>query len=240
VRRGTFTVWASLDIVAGRSLRPWRDADPPDDPVAVALALCAAGARRLHVADLDAARSSEAVNRGLLLEVARISPCPVQVSGGLRSSDEVGAVLAAGAERAVLSPAALGDVPALRSTLQSHPERVAALLDLRSGRVGAGIPLPDAVRLLEDAGVAAFIVTDLAREGTMSGPGLESLRAVAGLARVPVVAAGGIGTVQDLAAVRALEPAGVTGAIVGRSLYEGRITLDDLNREADGPEVGVI
>lgn len=233
-----FTVWASVDVSGGRSLRSWPGADPPDSPVAVGRALCAAGARRLHVADLDAARTGEAVNLALLLEVASTSPCPVQVSGGLRSADDVDDVLAAGAERAVLSSAALSDEAALRRAFSRRPGRVAALLDVRAGRVGRSVPLADAVRLFEEAGAVALVHTDLEQEGTMSGPGVAGLRAVARLTELPLVAAGGIASLRDLAAVRALQPVGVRGAIIGRSLYEGRMTLADAHRVADGPPGG--
>ncbi|CAN5693483.1 1-(5-phosphoribosyl)-5-[(5-phosphoribosylamino)methylideneamino]imidazole-4-carboxamide isomerase [soil metagenome] len=233
--RAAFAVWASLDIAGGRSLRAWPDAAPRNDPVAVGRALCASGARRLHVVDLDAARTGEPVNRAVVLEVARAVPCPLQVSGGLRSADDVDAVLAAGAERAVLSSSALAEETALRRALSRHRGRVAALLDVRGDRVGPGVPLIDAVRLFDEAGAVALIHTDLEREGTMSGPSLTGLRAVGEFTDLPLVAAGGIASLGDLWALRALRPAGVAGAIVGRSLYEGRITLAAAHRVADGP-----
>lgn len=203
-----------------------------DDPVAVASAFAAAGARWLHVVDLDGARAGEPRQSVFIARIfaAAGERLSCEVGGGLRSEASVGSVLAAGARRAVLGTTALQD-PSMIGRLVGRygPERLAAAIDVRDGlalgdawRAGAGgRPVAEAVTQLIDAGVTTFEVTAIDRDGVLAGPDLDLLASV--VARgADVIASAGIRSVADLRAARAV---GCTGAIVGRALYDGSLDL---------------
>ncbi len=158
----------------------------------------------------------------------------------MRSLGDVEEVIAAGANRAVLGTIALEDPEELERACARYGDRIAVSLDASSGElsshgwtVGSGVPLDDAVATFESAGVASFIYTDIARDGTMAGPDLKGLEHVASLTGVPIVASGGIGSLEELRAVARMKDAGVAGAIVGRALYEGKFTVGEANLAVD-------
>lgn len=241
----SFTVFPAVDISDGRCVRLLQgrfgtETVYSDDPVEVAMGFCRAGARWLHIVDLDGALTGEPVNRDLVLEVVRRASCPVQAGGGLRTIDDVEAVLYAGANRAVLGTAALEDPAALRKACSRYGERIAVSLDARGGElalhgwtVGSGVPLLDAVATFEDAGAAWFIYTDVGRDGTMGGPNVDVLRALAGATARPIVASGGISSLNDVRAVARLYGHGVRGAIVGRAFYEHKFSVGEATFAAD-------
>lgn len=245
MRGAGFSVFAAVDISQGRCVRLLQgrfgsETVYSDDPVEVALGFCSAGARWLHVVDLDGAKTGIPANRELVLEVVRRASCPVQAGGGMRTQADVEDVLAAGANRVVLGTVALEDPAALRLACARYGGRLAVSLDARGGElashgwtVGTGVPVLDAVAGFEDMGVSMFVYTDTARDGTMTGPDLDGLKRVAGATRLPVVASGGISSRADLEAVARLRPRGISGAIVGRALYEHRFGIADANRWAD-------
>lgn len=211
-----------------------------DDPVKVALGLSGAGARWLHIVDIEGAKTGERVNRELMLEVVARSSCPVQAGGGLRTLDDVEEVIAAGAGRAIISTSALEDPVALRKACKRYGERMGVSLDVKGDRlspegwtVGAGVPFVDAVRELEDAGISLFIYTDTGRDGTMWGPNLDGVRGLAEATDRPVVASGGIGSLDELRSVVRLHPDGVRGAIIGRAIYENKFNVGEANFAAD-------
>ncbi|MDQ4065151.1 MAG: 1-(5-phosphoribosyl)-5-[(5-phosphoribosylamino)methylideneamino]imidazole-4-carboxamide isomerase [Actinomycetota bacterium] len=242
----TFTVYPAVDISNGRCVRLLQgefgtETVYSDDPVEVALGFCAAGARWIHVVDLDGAKTGNPINRELVLEVVRRASCPVQAGGGLRSLDDVESVLAAGAGRAVLGTLALEDPAELERACDRYGDRIAVSLDVKGGdvashgwTVGSGVALAEAVRTFEGLGVATFIYTDVSRDGTMGGPNVTALGDCARSTSVPVIASGGIASLDDLRAVAALSADGVRGAIVGRALYERRFTVQEANRSVDG------
>ena len=246
----TFTVFPAVDISDGRCVRLLQgrfgtETVYSDDPVRVALGFCRAGARWLHIVDLDGAKTGEARNRELLLEVVRRASCPVQAGGGLRSLDEVEEMLAAGANRAVLGTMALEDRAAVTKACARYGERIAVSLDARGGEVsshgwtvGTGMDLIEAVRLFEEAGVSRFIYTDVGRDGTMAGPDVDGLMRLAEQTDVPLVASGGIGSLEELRTVARLRPHGISGAIVGRALYEHKFALGEANFAADEAAAG--
>ena len=241
----SFTVYPAVDISQGRCVRLLQgrfgtETVYSDDPVEVALGLARAGARWLHIVDLDGARTGTGVNRELVLEVVAKASCPVQAGGGLRSVDDVVEVLAAGANRAVLGTVTLDDPGELRRACARFGERIAVSLDARGGTltshgwtVGSGRPLLEAVRAFEDAGVSMFIYTDVTRDGTMAGPNLGGLTSLAEHTTLPVVASGGVGTLEELRAIARLHGLGVRGAIEGRAIYEGKFSVGDATRAAD-------
>ena len=240
-----FTVYPAVDISEGKCVRLLQgrfgtETVYSDDPVEVALGLAKAGARWLHIVDLDGARTGVGTNRDLVLEVVRNASCPVQAGGGLRGMDDVVEVLAAGASRAVLGTVALEEPEELKRACRRFGERIAVSLDARGGEltshgwtVGSGMPLLDAVRTFSEAGVSMFIYTDVSRDGTMSGPNLAGVSRLAQETSLPVVASGGVGTLDELRQVARLHDIGVRGAIVGRALYEGKFSVIEAVRAAD-------
>jgi phosphoribosylformimino-5-aminoimidazole carboxamide ribotide isomerase len=237
-----FDILPAIDLRGGRVVRLRqgdfaRETAYSDDPVAVARGFADAGARCIHLVDLDAARSGILAHGDTIRAIVAAvgGRCVVEVAGGLRSLEAVAAILAAGARRAVVGTAALRDPSfAERLVLEHGPDRIAVALDVRDGlAVGhgwaagaAGVPPEDALRELSLRGVTTFEVTAIERDGTLAGPDLalyERLLAL-GLASV-IIASGGITTADDIETVRHI---GCGGVIVGRALYDGTIRLDEL------------
>ena len=197
----------------------------------MAAAFCRAGASWIHVADLDAARTGEPVNRELVVEVVAGAHCAVQVSGGLRTGADMAQLFGAGARRVVAGAAALESPAELAAAARRYPGRVALSLDVR-GRpaqgerwtVGGALVVIEAVRSPAAAAAWGFVYRNVERDGTLEGPDLEGLTALLAVTQRPVIAAGGIGSLAQLAALR---QAGAAGAIVGRALYDGSFSLDE-------------
>ena len=230
-------VYPAIDLRGGRCVRLLRgdyerETVYGDDPVAVARGFAAAGARWLHVVDLDGARAGRPVQAELVAAICAAVPIPVQVGGGLREGAAVEAALAAGAARVVLGTVAVADPERAAAICRSHPGRVAIGLDAREGRLrvagwteGAETTATAGAARAAGLGAAAIVYTDIARDGMLGGPDLDGTRAVARAAGgVPVIASGGIGTLADVRAVAAL---GVAGVIIGRALYTGAVRLAD-------------
>ena len=244
-------LYPAIDLRDGRCVRLYQgDYDQEtvyaDDPVGQARAFAAAGARWVHVVDLDAARTGEPVNRPAVAAVARALGelgVDVQSGGGVRSDEAADALLDAGVRRVVVGTAALDSPDWVRRLAARHPGRVAVGLDARGRDVavrgwveGSGQDLVDVARRFADAGVAALIVTEIGRDGTLAGPALDQLAAVLEATELDVIASGGVGTLDDLRALDELSVAGpagsgggrrLAGAIVGRALYEGAFGLSD-------------
>lgn len=240
-----FTVYPAVDISHGKCVRLLQgrfgsETVYSDDPVKVALGFSSAGARWLHIVDLDGAKTGVSANRALVLEAVRLSSCPVQAGGGLRSLEDVQEILFAGANRAVLGTFALEDEAGVAAVCREFGPRIAVSLDAREGElashgwtVGTGIPLDEAVKAFEGAGVSSFIYTDVSRDGTMQGPDIDGLRRLLELTSLPVIASGGIASLDDLRAVARLKNEGVAGAIVGRAFYEHKFSVGEANLAAD-------
>jgi phosphoribosylformimino-5-aminoimidazole carboxamide ribotide isomerase len=234
-------LFPAVDLRGGRCVRLRQgafDAETVygDDPVAVARGFEAAGAGWVHVVDLDAARTGEPRNRDRIAAVAAAVDARVQAGGGVRDEAAAEALLGAGVARVVLGTAAMEHPDLVRRLAARHPGAVVVGLDARAGEVavrgwreGAGVPLLDAVRRFEDAGVAALVVTEIGRDGMLSGPDVDGLAGVVAATEVDVVASGGVGTLDDLRALAALEVGRrrLAGAVVGRALYEGAFTVEE-------------
>jgi phosphoribosylformimino-5-aminoimidazole carboxamide ribotide isomerase len=200
------------------------------DPAAVAARFAAAELARLHVVDLDGAKLGRPGNTAAVKAIlAAAKGVPVELGGGIRTLAAVEEWLALGVDRAVLGTAALRDPALVKEAARRFPGRIAVGIDARDGRVAVSGWLEtsetDALELarrFEDAGVAALIHTDIARDGTGDGPNLDASEAVARAVRVPVIASGGVGS---LAHVRAACGRGLAGLIVGRALYTGAVDL---------------
>jgi len=203
-----------------------------DDPVAQAVAFAEAGAGWIHVVDLDAARSGVAENRAVVAAIAEAVDVPVQTGGGIRSVDAASVLFDAGVERVVIGTAALKDPDLVRTLTRDH--RVAVGLDAKSGEVatdgwlvGSGRTVLDVARSFADAGVDAFVVTDISRDGTLEGPDIVGLTEVLGATAVDVIASGGVGTHDDLRDLAAVEVEGrrLAGVIAGKAIYEGHVDV---------------
>jgi len=232
-----FTLYPAIDLRGGQCVRLVqgdyaRETVFGDDPVAQALAFQAAGARWIHVVDLDAARSGDPVNRPVVAAIAAAVDVPVQTGGGVRADEAADALLSAGVERVVVGTAALED-PAFVRRLAARA-RVAVGLDVKGDEVavrgwkqGSGRSLLDVLAEFEDCGVDAVVVTQIHVDGTLEGPDIESYRLLLGATSMRVVASGGVGTLDHLRALAMLDVAGrrLDGVIVGRALYDGRFTL---------------
>jgi len=203
-----------------------------DDPVALAQAFAAAGARWIHTVDLDAARSGEPVNRHLIAAIAAGVDVPVQAGGGIRSVEAAQALADAGVTRVVMGTAALED-PELVAAV-ARRQRVALGLDVRGREVavrgwaeGSGVEWPQALRRLADAGAEAVVVTQIDVEGLMGGPDAGGLAEVLAATELEVIASGGVGALDDLLGLDAVDVGGrrLGGAIVGTAIYEGRLDV---------------
>ena len=225
-------LYAAIDLLGGRCVRLHqgdydRATDYGDDPVGQARRFAADGAPWIHVVDLDAARRGEPVNRDVIGRLAAAVDIPVQVGGGVRSRADAEALWAAGVARVVMGTAALED-PDLVAAL--GPDGAVAVgldargraLAVRGWEAAAGVDLLEAVARFSALGVAALVVTEIGRDGTLDGPDLAGLSSVLEVATVPVVASGGVGSPDDLVALTDLD---LDGVIVGRALYDDRVTV---------------
>ena len=232
-------LYCAVDIRGGRCVR-LRQGDYgaetvyDDDPVARAVQMEADGAGWIHVVDLDGARTGRPENAAVVAAIAAAVSVPVQAGGGVRTAEIAETWFAAGVERVVLGTAALQAPELVRGLAGDN--RVAVGLDARAGEVatdgwlqGTGRPVLDVARSFANAGVDAFVVTDIGRDGTLEGPDLDGLASVLDATAVDVIASGGVGRLGDLRALARLEsPEGrrLSGAIVGTALYEHRFTVD--------------
>lgn len=206
------------------------------DPVAMAKEFEAAGAPWVHVVDLDAARTGRPENRDVVAAIAAAVSVPVQTGGGIRDEFSAEALVEAGVQRVVIGTAALEEPALVRRLAGRHPGRIVVGLDERAGEAalrgwteGSGVTILDAVSRFEDAGVAAFVVTDISRDGMLAGPDLPGLTAVLQATTVDVVASGGVASLDDLRALAALTVDGrrLAGAIVGKAIYEGVFAVEE-------------
>ncbi len=228
-------LYPAIDLLGGRvvRLRQGDYADETvygDDPIAVARGFADAGATWVHVVDLDAARTGDAVNRPIVAAVAAAveGRAQVQTGGGIRALDDVRELADAGVARVVMGSAAVRD-PDLVAAASAHAP-VAVGLDHRDGELalhgwteGSGLRLDDAYERFPTA--AVFVITDIGRDGMLLGPDVAGLAASVERSPVPVIASGGVATVDDLVALAGIP--GLGGIITGKALYEGRFTLSE-------------
>jgi phosphoribosyl isomerase A len=230
------TLLPAVDVAGGQAVRLVQGAAGTEtsygDPLAAATDWQRAGARWIHLVDLDAAfrRGS---NAGLLASIVRQVDVAFEVSGGIRDDAALEAALATGCERVVIGTAALEDPEWVRRAVAAHGERIAVGLDVRGTRLAArgwtadGGELDDTLGRLEADGCQRYVVTDITRDGMLSGPNLDLLRRVCARTQRPVIASGGVSSLADLRAIAGLRPIGVEGAIVGKALYAGAFTLEE-------------
>ncbi len=201
-----------------------------EDPAAQARRFEAAGFEYLHVVDLDGAVSGSKANREVVASILKSVNMPVQLGGGIRDRATVDSWFEAGVARVILGTAAVKNPDLVKEVAKAYPGKIAVGIDARNGMVAvegwvkaSTMKAIDLARMFEDAGVAAIIYTDIARDGTLEGPNLEETVALAQATAIPVILSGGIGSMQDLRAVKEQEASGIEGIIIGRALYENTI-----------------
>ena len=224
----------AVDVVNGQAVRLLQGEAGTEqnygDPADAVASFVEQGATWIHLVDLDAA-FGRGSNHELLARIVRDVSVKVELSGGIRDDDSLRRALDAGAARVNLGTAALEDPEWTARAIAQYGDRVAVGLDVRGetlaarGWTKAGGNLWDVLARLEEAGCSRYVVTDVTKDGTLEGPNAELLTKVALAAKAPVVASGGVSSLEDLAALRALVPVGVDSAIVGKALYAGNFTL---------------
>ncbi|MFO7954433.1 1-(5-phosphoribosyl)-5-[(5-phosphoribosylamino)methylideneamino]imidazole-4-carboxamide isomerase [Thioalkalivibrio sp.] len=212
-----------------------------EDPVEMARRWVDAGAERLHIVDLDGAFAGQPRNARAVHAIARAFPeLPIQIGGGVRDEDTVQAYLDAGVEYVIIGTRAVSAPHFVNDLCLEFPGRIIVGLDAKDGKLAVDgwsklshHDVIDLAQHFEADGVVAFVYTDIARDGMMKGPNVKATARLASNVRVPVIASGGISSLDDLRNLAAREEDGITGAIVGRALYEGAFTLEEA-REAAG------
>jgi phosphoribosylformimino-5-aminoimidazole carboxamide ribotide isomerase len=212
------------------------------DPVAQALDWQRQGAERLHLVDLDGARSGEPLNDAVVRAITAALAIPVQLGGGVRTAERAEELLACGLDRVILGTVAIEQPELVRNLAGRFPGRILVGIDARNGKVAtrgwrteSTVEATALAASFEASGVAAIISTDISTDGTLAGPNLEALRQMAAASTIPLIASGGVGSLTDLLALLALEPLGVEAVIVGRALYDGSVDLGEA-LQAIGPQ----
>ena len=212
-----------------------------DDPLATARRWVDGGARRLHLVDLNGAFAGTPVNGEAVTRIARAYPdLPVQIGGGIRSLDTIEQYVRAGVRFVILGTQAVRDPGFVAEACKAFPGQVIVGLDARDGLVATDgwaesttLRATDLARQYQDHGVSAIIYTDIARDGMMQGVNVEATRAMAGASSIPVIASGGITTIEDVRALLAHAAEGICGAITGRAIYEGTLDLAEAQALCD-------
>jgi phosphoribosylformimino-5-aminoimidazole carboxamide ribotide isomerase len=235
--RRPMQVIPAIDLLDGQCVRLHQgDYDQvtrfSDDPVAQALSWQQQGAERLHLVDLDGARTGEPVNDAAIRAITAALSIPVQLGGGVRSAERAEQLLACGLDRVILGTAALEQPELVEALAERHPQRIVVGIDARNGKVATRGWIEESsteasalARRFSASPLAALICTDIATDGTLAGPNLAFLRSMAAASSVPVIASGGIGSLEHLLSLLPLALHGVEGVIVGRALYDGRVDL---------------
>ncbi len=229
----------AIDIIDGKAVRLQRGdfaqrTDYDADPLDAAKRWVDAGARALHIVDLDGARTGIPANVGQIERIATALEVPVQVGGGLRSLEAVRQVAGAGADRLILGTAAFRDPEFLDAAVSAYPRQIVVSVDARAGRVAAAgwteeteLTVADALAELQARGVRRFVYSSIDRDGMLIGPDLDGARAVAGAIEDSFVYSGGIGELSDLEALAALREPKLGGVIVGKAIYERRFDVGE-------------
>ena len=232
----TLELLPAVDVASGRAVQLVQGVAGSErvfgEPVESALRWQRAGSRWIHLVDLDAA-FGRGHNRELLGDVVRSVDVDVELSGGIRDDESLDAALSTGCRRVNIGTAALEDPVWCAKVIAEHGDRIAIGLDVRGQTLAArgwtrdGGDLFEVLERLDREGCARYVVTDVNKDGMLQGPNVELLRSVCARTDAPVVASGGISTIEDLRTLAALTSIGVEGAIIGTALYTGAFTLED-------------
>jgi len=203
-----------------------------DNPAAQARAWQEQGAEMLHIVDLDGAFAGQPKNRAAIESIVKAITIPAQLGGGIRDIGTIEAYLSLGLSRVIIGTAAQRNPELVKEACARFPGRIVVGIDAKNGMVAVqgwaevtGITAVDLARKFEGFGVAAIIYTDISRDGMLQGPNLEATRALAEAVSIPIIASGGVSSLQDIRNLMAIEASGVTGVITGKAVYTGAIRL---------------
>lgn len=230
-------IFPAIDILKGKCVRLIQgDYDKEivygDSPVDMAKQWEAKGAEFIHIVDLDGARSGKSINEQIIIDIAQAVDVPIQVGGGIRSMETVKTYLDSGVNRVIVGTAAIEDEAFLKEAVESYAERIVVSLDAKDGYVAtegwtdtSDVRALDIVKDLEKLGVKTIVYTDIAKDGMLQGPNLEEQEAINEATSIDVIASGGVTTREDVDNLKKLN---MYGAIVGKALYDGKITFEEL------------
>ena len=192
------------------------------------------GAKRLHLVDLDGAKTGEPINDKEIREIKKSISIPIQLGGGIRNVDRAKELFDIGIDRIILGTIAIENPEIVKTLSQEYPKKIAVGIDAKEGKVAtrgwlkqSETTSTELAKELNNLELAAIISTDIATDGTLKGPNIQSLREIAEISKNPVIASGGIGSIADLISLADLENEGIEGIIVGRALYDGSIDLKE-------------
>ena len=240
--RKIMNVIPAIDLLEGRCVRLYqgdyaRSQTFNENPVEVARQWVDEGATLLHLVDLDGAKAGHAVNQKAIEAIVNAVDVPCQVGGGLRDRASVSTLINLGVKRAILGTVAVEKPQLVAELCGEFPGQILVGIDARNGKVAtrgwleiSEVLATDLAHQMAQLGAAEIIYTDIQRDGTLSGPNLEALRELANAVAIPVIASGGVSSIADLLSLLALESLGVKGAIVGRAIYTGDISLKEAIR----------
>jgi len=230
-------LFPAIDLKGGKCVRLYKGDmaqatvfnDSPGDQAAQ---FVKAGARWIHVVDLDGAFAGKSVNADAVRAILKNANVPVQLGGGIRDDDAIAAWLDAGVTRVILGTIALKDPDFVKRACKTFPGKIVVGIDARGGHVAvqgwaetSDMKAVDLARKFEDSGVAAIVYTDIDRDGALQGPNVDATVAMAKAVSIPVIASGGVSSLDDLAVLKRHAKDGIAGVISGRALYDGRIDL---------------
>lgn len=225
----------AIDLREGRVVRLFqgdfaRETDYGDKPEQQALKFQELGFEFLHVVDLDGAIGGAPVNKAVIQDIVRAVDIPVQIGGGIRSLEQIEQWLQSGIRRVVLGTAAVKNPELVREACKNFPDSVVISMDARDDKIAiegwiktSDTSIYDLARDFEDAGASAILYTDIGRDGTGDGPNIANLKKLAESVSIPIIASGGVGSINDIRALKEIEPLGVQGAIIGHALYENKL-----------------
>lgn len=235
----SFTIYPAIDIRGGRCVRLIQgdynqETIYNNDPVAVAKGFVEQGAQFVHLVDLDGAKAGHPVNHELIGRIASSVQVPVQLGGGLRTLADVEQLIGLGVSRVIIGTAAIEDCAFTEAVLGTYGDRVAIGIDARNGYVAtrgwletSEVKAEELAKELATKGAETFIFTDISRDGMMQGPNIEAIASIAKASGKGVIASGGVTVLDDLIRLAERQAEGISGAIVGKAIYTGKIDLQD-------------
>ncbi len=214
------------------------------NPVEQALAWQGQGARRLHLVDLDAAKTGTPVNDSVIKEIVETLNIPIQIGGGVRSIARAEELINYGVDRVIIGTIALENPDLIKNLAEDNPKKIVVGIDAKEGKVAtrgwtnqSNIYATDLAKIYSDSQIAAIICTDISTDGTLKGPNLDAMREMASCSEVPVIASGGIGSISDLLSLLPLKTYGISGVIVGRALYDKKVDLQEALKVVNNADI---
>ncbi len=208
-----------------------------EDPVAQAISWQEQGAKRLHLVDLDGAKSGKPINDANIKAITKALDIPIQLGGGIRSIERATELMEYGVDRIILGTIAIENPDIVNQLTKTNPGRIIVGIDAKNGKVAtrgwlnqSNVSATSLAERFSNIGIAAIITTDIETDGTLKGPNIEAMRSMAQASKVPIIASGGVGSISDLLSLVALEQYGISGIIVGRALYDGAIDFKEASQ----------